>query len=264
MKIEARGVLFDLDGTIYEGEHLIPGAAEVLQRCRSAGMPFRFVTNTTSKPRSHILTKLGQLGVEVEAGEIFTAPAAARNILLERGLNRCHLLVPESLNADLEGIESVDKNPLAVVVGDLGEEFSYHRLNAAFRLLLDPQCAFLTLARNRFFKVDDGLSLDSGAFVAALEYATGRTSELIGKPAASFYNTAVASMNLEPADVVMIGDDIESDVFGAQAAGLRGILVRTGKFREEQLADTERKPDAIWGSVVDLTRSLDLGRAGKD
>ncbi len=249
-------MLFDLDGTIYEGTHLIEGADEVLQYCRQAGIPFRFVTNTTSKPRAQIVEKLQQLGVETTGSEIFTAPAAARNILMERGLTRCHLLLPDSLAVDLSGIANVDQHPQAVVIGDLGAEFSYARLNLAFRLLLDPDCAFITLARNRFFKVDDGLSLDSGAFVAALEYATGRTSELVGKPAASFYHTAAASMGLPPAEVVMIGDDIESDVLGAKSAGLQGVLVRTGKFRPEQIASPSKAPDAIWASVADLPNSL--------
>jgi len=252
MIIEARGVLFDLDGTIYEGSHLIEGADAILRHCRDEDIPFRFVTNTTSKPRAYIVEKLARFGIEVAATEIFTAPAAARSILLERGLTRCHLLLPESLAADLSGIEPVDRDPLAVVVGDLGEGFSYARLNQAFRLLLDPGCAFITLARNRFFKVDDGLNMDSGAFVAALEYASGRVSELVGKPARSFYHTAAASMNLAPGDVVMIGDDLESDALGAQAAGLQGVLVRTGKFRADQVTALGKTPNAVWDSVADL------------
>lgn len=150
----------------------------------------------------------------------------------------------------------MDTAPQAVVIGDLGEGFSYARLNKAFRLLLDPGCAFITLARNRFFKVDDGLNMDSGAFVAALEYASGRVSELVGKPARSFYHTAAASMDLPPGNVIMIGDDLESDALGAQAAGLHGVLVRTGKFRVDQLAAKEGKPDAVWDSVADLLTSF--------
>jgi phospholysine phosphohistidine inorganic pyrophosphate phosphatase len=256
MKIEARGVLFDLDGTIYEGSRLIAGAAESLDYCRRLGIPFRFVTNTTSKPRSQIVSKLDQFGVSVGEDEIFTAPAAARSILINRGFTRCHFLLHPSLMSDMRGVENVDQNPQAVVIGDIGEEFSFVRLNRAFRLLLNPECAFITLARNRFFKVNDGLNLDSGAFVAALEFATGRESELIGKPATSFYHAVVASMGLPPANVVMIGDDIESDALGAKAAGLQGVLVRTGKFRPDTVSTAKETPDAIWDSIADLPDAL--------
>jgi len=255
VKIEAGGVLFDLDGTIYEGNRLIPGAVEALRYCEQKAIPFRFVTNTTSRPRAQIAEKLGKLGIVTDEENIFTAPSAARGVLIQRGLRRCHLLLHDSLKADLEGIEAVDEHPQAVVIGDLGDEFSYARLNRAFRLLLDPHCDFISLARNRYFKVDDGLDLDSGAFVAALEYATGRASELVGKPATSFFQTAAASMDLAPEAVVMIGDDRESDVLGAQAAGLQGILVQTGKFRPDQ--PSQLPPESVWLSVADLPDRLE-------
>lgn len=247
-----RGLLLDLDGTLYVGDELIPGAREALAWCAERRIPVRFVTNTTSKPRGEIAAKLARLGLPVPAEHLFTAPAAAREVLCRRQWTRCHCLLRAALRADLAGIEEVDADPQAVVVGDLGEEFTFARLNAAFRLLQNPDCAFLTLARNRCFRAAGGLTLDVGAFVAALEYATGREAELIGKPSPAFFESALASLALPAAAVVVIGDDLESDVLGAQRCGLRGALVRTGKFQEAALIASPQKPDFILDSIAGL------------
>jgi len=251
-----RGILFDLDGTIYVGERLIDGAGETLAWCRDRRIPYRFVTNTTSKPREAVARKLAALGLEVNADWILTAPAAAREILLARQTRRCHLLVRGELLVDFEGIEHVDTAPEAVVVGDMGREMNHDCLNRAFRFLLEKKCAFLTLAMNRFFRTADGLDLDVKAYVAALEYATGRKAELIGKPARAFFEAGARSLGIEPGAIAVVGDDLESDVLGAQAAGMRGVLVRTGKFRPEGLERAAGQPDEIWESVGELPERL--------
>ncbi len=254
-----RGILFDLDGTVYEGDRLLPGAREAVAFCRGKNLPFRFVTNTTSKPQAEVAKKLSALGLDIPADWIFTAPAAARRILLGRGFTRCRLLVRDALLADLHGIQPTDDDPQAVVVGDMGETFSYEVLNRAFRALLRPECAFFTMARNRYFRSGGELSLDVGAFVAALEYATGRSCELIGKPAAGFFHAATSAMGLQSAEVVVVGDDLESDVNGAQAAGLCGVLVRTGKFRAGDLAAASQAPDAVWENLSEFPRIFASG-----
>lgn len=251
-----RGILFDLDGTIYVGERLIDGAADALAWCRDRKIPYRFVTNTTSKPREAVARKLTALGLEVSADWILTAPSAAREILLTRKIRRCHLLVREELLVDFAGIEQVDSAPEAVVIGDMGSEMNHDRLNLAFRFLLEEKCAFLTLAKNRFFRTADGLDLDVGAYVAALEYATDRKAELIGKPARAFFEAGARSLGIEPGAIAVIGDDLESDVLGAQAADMQGVLVRTGKFRPEVLEHAAGKPDEIWESVAELPERL--------
>jgi ribonucleotide monophosphatase NagD (HAD superfamily) len=134
-------------------------------------VPYRLVTNTTSKPRSAILTKMRDLGLELAPEAILTAPLIGRGYLLQRGLTRCYPLLKDSLREDLPGIEFVERSPQAVLVGDLGDELRYGALNRGFRFLLDPEVAFITLARNRYFRGSDGLCMDVGATVAALEYA---------------------------------------------------------------------------------------------
>lgn len=246
-----RALLIDLEGTLYQASRPVPGAAEALARLRSRGVPHCFVTNTTSRPRSKIVSELAAIEFQVEPERIFTAPLAARQHLLKKGLTRCQLLVRPAVFEDLSGIENVEASPQAVVVGDIGEEFTYERLNHAFRLLLEG-AEFVTLARNRYYRAGDGLVLDQGPFVAALEYATGRSATLVGKPSAEFFQSALELLGVTAAEAAVVGDDLEVDVGGGQAAGMRGILVRTGKFREGDLANSIVRPDAVIDSLAKI------------
>lgn len=245
------GCLIDLDGTVREAGSLIPGSAEALAWLRGRRIPYRVVTNTTSRPRSAILTELRALGLNLHPEEVFTAPAIAREYLLQHGLTRCYPLLKGSLREDLAGIEFVDRSPQAVVVGDLGDDLTYEALNRGFRFLLEG-AAFITLARNRYFRGADGLCLDVGSIVAALEYATQREATLIGKPARDFFLVACQSMGIPAEATIVVGDDLEADAGGAMTAGCAGALVRTGKFRPEQLDASVVRPDAILNSVAEL------------
>jgi len=250
------GFLIDLDGTVIEAQSLLPGVAEALTLLEDRQVPYRLVTNTTSKPQSAILRKIRDLGLDVPPNTVITAPVIGREFLLRRGLIRCYPLMKDSLREDLTGIEFVDQLPQAVLVGDLGDELNYEALNRGFRFLLDKQVAFITLARNRFFQGPDGLCLDVGATVAALEYATEREAILIGKPAPEFFLVACQSMETAAEDTIVIGDDLEADIGGAFAAGCSGVLVRTGKFRPEQLEEPSVHPDGVLDSVADLANLL--------
>jgi HAD superfamily hydrolase (TIGR01458 family) len=251
-----QGLLIDLDGTVVNGEELIPGVAATLEWLQSQGIPYRFVTNTTSKPRKAILEKLARLGLAVPAEELFSAPVIARDYLLNHGLTRCYPLIKRSLQEDLEGISLVETSPQAVLIGDIGDELSYAKLNMAFRFLLEGS-AFIALARNRYFRGNDGLCLDVGSIVAALEYASGCKALLIGKPAGEFFQMAARSLNLAQGNIAVIGDDLEADVGGGQEAGSIGILVRTGKFLPEQLKNSRVTPDVILDSFASLPKWFD-------
>jgi HAD superfamily hydrolase (TIGR01458 family) len=253
---QARGLLIDIDGTVMEAHRLVPGVPEVMALLQARNVPYRLVTNTTSKPRSAILAMMGSLGLHISPDAVITAPLIGREYLLRRGLTRCYPLIRESLREDFEGIEFVESSPQAVLVGDLGEELTYGALNRGFRFLLEKNVAFVTLARNRYFRGSDGLCLDVGATVAALEYGTGRTSVLIGKPSSEFFLVACQSMGITPEETMVIGDDLESDIGGALAAGCGGILVRTGKFRPEQMENASVVPDRILDSLADLPQLL--------
>jgi HAD superfamily hydrolase (TIGR01458 family) len=252
LRKQVRGFLIDIDGTMTEAENLVPGVPQALAFLRARNLPYRLVTNTTSKPRSAIVTKMRSFGLDDPPEAIITAPVIGREYLLQRGLTRCFPLLKDSLREDLEGIEFVECSPQAVLVGDLGDELTYQALNRGFRFLLDTKVAFVTLARNRYFRGSDGLCLDVGATVAALEYAADRKAVLIGKPAREFFLVACQSMGVAPEDAIVIGDDLEGDIGGAFAAGCGGVLVRTGKFQPDQLENSSVQPDTILDSLADL------------
>lgn len=250
-----RALLLDLEGTLYQAGQPVAGAAKALQALAARGISHGFVTNTTSRPRSVLVAELAAMGFEVSPDRIFTAPRAAREYLLSHNLDRCHLLVRPAVLEDLAGIREDDVSPQAVVVGDMGEDFTYARLNRAFRLLLQG-AELITLARNRYYRAADGLVLDQGPFVAALENASGLRATLVGKPSIEFFQPALKFLGVPPSEAAIVGDDLEADVAGGQAAGMRGILVRTGKFREADLSRSNVHPDAILDSLADLPRLL--------
>jgi HAD superfamily hydrolase (TIGR01458 family) len=245
------GFLVDLDGTVAEGGKLIPGAAEVFRILDRKEIPYRIVTNTTSKPRSAIIAQMRALGLELRAERVITAPVIGRDYLRSEGITRCFALLKFSLLEDLAPIDFVETSPQAVLVGDIGDDLTYAALNRAFRFILDG-AAFITLARNRYFRGADGLCLDVGAIVAALEYATQAKAVLIGKPAREFFLLACQNMGVPCESTIVIGDDLEADVGGAMATGAAGVCVRTGKFRAAQLEKSGIVPDMILDSLADL------------
>ena len=243
------GVLIDIAGVLYVGDEPVKGAAEALGRLQKTSIPIRFLTNTTRSTRERLLAKLRSMGFDIEITSIFSAPIATRKFL-ERHRLRPYLLVHPDLLLEFAGIDC-DK-PNAVVVGDAGDVFQYRNLNQAFRILMNGG-ALISMGSNRYFREKDGLSLDMGPFVEALRFASAVEPIVVGKPTASFFQLALDDMGVSATQAVMIGDDLENDVGGAQAAGLRGILVRTGKFRAADEDATTIKPDLI---VDDVTAAV--------
>ena len=234
----------DLDGTLYVGGEVVAGAREAVGSLKDSGFAVRYVTNTTRKPRGWVCERLLSMGFEVEEAEIFTPARAAAGRI---GAGSCFALVDDSLIADLGGLDLTDDHPDYVLVGDLGEGFTYGRLNSAFRHLMEG-AELLALQKNRYWQTDVGLSLDAGPFVAALEYASGKRASVVGKPEREFFRLALEDLRLGAHEVAMVGDDAEVDVNGAKRSGLVGIQVRTGKWQ----SDTE-EADLVLDSIADLT-----------
>jgi HAD superfamily hydrolase (TIGR01458 family) len=245
------GFLIDLDGTVYQADRAIPGAAAALDELRRHGIPFRFTTNTTRMPRSALAERLAALGVPVRPEEILSAPAAAARWLRERGAQRVHLLLPRASWEEFEGLEIAEKSPEYVLVGDLGDEWSFPTLNRAFRNLM-AGADLIAIQRNRYWHTGDGLTLDAGPFVAALEYGSGKAATLIGKPSPEFFATAARELGLPIEAIAVVGDDLETDVLGARQAGMTGVAVRTGKYRPEDEDRARRMADAVLDSIAVL------------
>lgn len=264
-----RAVLIDLAGVLHVGDVALPGAREALERLRASGLALRFLTNTTRRTRQRLTADLLRLGFEIAPEEVVTATSAARDFLLRHGLHP-HVLVHTGIAEEFADLASDE--PDSVLLGDAAEGFSYPALDRCFRVLMDdPARPLIAMARNRYFRQPDGLHLDMGAFVAALEYACGRPAIVTGKPAPEFFLGALASI-IESASVgaaspatgsapgsglkpllpgtvpaVMIGDDLEADIAGAMALGIAGILVRTGKFQPED----DARARALGAVIVD-------------
>jgi HAD superfamily hydrolase (TIGR01458 family) len=247
-----RGVLLDLAGVIYDGDHALPGALEAIDRLRQADLSLRFVTNTTRMPKRKVLLRLSALGLDVAESELFTPVEAARQWLAAHDCSPS-LLVHPDLEEEFE--DQSGRAHVAVVIGDAGEDFDFARLNRAFRELIGG-AHFIALAKNRSFKDDDGmLSLDAGAFVSALEFATGQEALVLGKPAPAFFRAALASMGCAGQDAAMVGDDAEADIAGALRAGLgAAVLVRSGKYRVGDETRFEPQPTV---TVADLSAAAD-------
>lgn len=243
-------VLLDLAGVLFNGDRAIPGAAEAVARLRAARLPVRFLTNSTRAPRRVLLERLECMGFEVAAEEMFTPTSAACEVLRKKGLVP-HLLIHPDLAEDFEGLTGPGPES-AVVVGDAGPYFTHDNLNAAFRVLTGG-AGFYALAANRTFRDADGeLSMDAGAFVAALEYASGTRAEVLGKPAPAFFAAALDHIGIGAGQAAMIGDDADSDVAGALAAGLgQAVLVRTGKYRAGDETRADPRPSHVARDLAD-------------
>ena len=176
-------LLVDLEGTVYQAGRLIENAGDAIAALEARGIRIGYATNTTSRPRSVVARDLAGMGLTVAPERIFTAPRAAREDLVRRGVARCSLLLRETLREDFDGIAFDDQAPQAVVLGDLGDEMTFARLNRAFRHIL-AGAELVTLARNRYWRAADGLTLDVGAFAAALEYGSGRARAAGGETGA--------------------------------------------------------------------------------
>jgi phospholysine phosphohistidine inorganic pyrophosphate phosphatase len=255
-RVSPRALLFDIDGVFYVGDEPVPGGEAVIEWVRRRNIPHLFVTNTTSHPRTYLAKKLARYGVDIDPERIVSPAVAAREWLVEHGRTEVALFVPAGTKpefADLHEIAAESAGPLhAVVVGDLGEGWDYPTLNSAFRLLMrEPRPSLVSLGMTRYWRDLDGLHLDAGPFAQALAFATGCEPVITGKPASGFFAAAAHRLGVPAAELVMVGDDIHGDVGGAQQAGMRGVLVCTGKFRSSDL-ESGVTPDAVLDSVADL------------
>jgi HAD superfamily hydrolase (TIGR01458 family) len=247
-------ILLDVDGVLHVSGAPIAGAAAAVRRLRSDGHRLRFVTNSTTQSRAQLTAQLRTMGIEVDEEEVQTTGHVAARTLAGR---RVLALTMPGLLDDLEGLQLVGMNVDAVLIGgaDEGEEtgriFSYLNLNRAFHEL-EAGARLYCLHKNRWWQTADGPRLDTGAFVAGLEYAAGVEAIVLGKPSTAYFEAALAALDAEPGLTWMIGDDLEGDCIGAANHGMSTVLVRTGKFRPDELEASSARPDAIVSSIAQL------------
>ena len=250
------GVLLDVDGVLTVSWRALPGAAEAVSWLRERGMPFRLATNTTTMSRVALARRLGEAGIGVAVDDLVTAPAVAGEFLRRRHPGaRVFQVGGRGAREDLEGVRFVEEDGDVVLVAGADEDFTWDRLDRAFRMLLGG-AALVAMHRSMSWVTDRGPTLDSGAFVAGLELAAGVAATVTGKPSPDFFASCVAMLGVDAARVAMVGDDLENDVLAAQRCGLTGVLVRTGKFRQEVLDASEERPGVVVDSVAALPEAL--------
>jgi HAD superfamily hydrolase (TIGR01458 family) len=247
-----RGILLDIDGVFHVSMAPLPGAAATLRWLGQNGYTFCFVTNTTTSASLTLARALQAIGLPIEPKHLVTAPVATANYLRQHYAGkRCWLLTKGNTAEDFAGVDLVDERADVVVIGGAEELLSYETMNKAFRMLMEG-ADLLAMHTNRYWKTAQGLQLDSGPYVHALELASGKRATVLGKPNRAFFEQALLSLNVPASAAVMVGDDLENDVRGAQQAGLRGILVCTGKHGADSPLLERVHPDAILPSIGDL------------
>jgi HAD superfamily hydrolase (TIGR01458 family) len=257
-------ILLDIDGVLQISGRPIEGSAETIKQLREADHRLRFLTNNTTRSRAALAEELRTLGIELEDDELETTTRAAAHALAGK---RVLALTMDAIREDLEGVELVGEEADAVLIGGADESplennrvFSYVNLARAFAEL-EAGAELYCLHKERWWQTDRGPLLDSGAFAAGLEYAAGVQATVLGKPSAAFFGAALDALDADAHRTWIVGDDIEADIGGAKACGLRAILVRTGKFRKDTLARAVVRPDAIVDSIVDVPRALDAAES---
>lgn len=274
-----RALLLDLDGVIVLKGELLAGAGEALAELEARSIPYRIVTNTSLISRVSLSRWGDRLGAPIPAGRIMSALSASAAFTRHRYPGQ-PLFVIASTDAltefagqrllSAEEADAPDARAAAVVVGDAPEAMTYANLNRAFRLVRSG-AELIGMHRNPWWLTPDGPTLDSGAMVTGLEFATERAARILGKPSADFFREAAGELGEEVRgragrrllrhDIAMVGDDVRTDVLAAQRVGLRGVFVLSGKHA---LEDAERvaagrggrRPDAIAPTLLEVVSAL--------
>ncbi|NOY88309.1 MAG: TIGR01458 family HAD-type hydrolase [FCB group bacterium] len=252
---QIKGILFDLDGVLFVDEQIIEGAVETIDYIKSKNIPCRFLTNTTTRSLDSLYKKTSRLGLNIKKEEIFSPPQIAVRYLKKKNNPACLFIVEDDTKKEFREFAEDKDNPDIIVIGHYGRRWNYDLLNKLFKMILNG-AELVALHKGKFWQTKDGLTLDIGAFVTALEYATGVKATVIGKPSETFFRLALEDMKVKPRQAVMVGDDIISDIGGAQKTGIKGILVKTGKYRAELVEESEVTPDFTIDSVVSLKELL--------
>jgi HAD superfamily hydrolase (TIGR01458 family) len=251
--VAIEGLLLDIDGVLAVSWEALPGAVDALSLLREGGVPFRMITNTTTKTRADLAATLRDAGFDVVDEEIVTAVVATAAYLRDAQPGaKVFVLSDGNAAEDLAGIElAAVEDADVVVIGGACDDFTYETMNRIFRRLMDG-AALDGMHRNLFWKTSEGWELDGGAYIAGLEEAANTKAVICGKPEKAYFDAALAMLGVHADRAAMVGDDIVNDILGAQASGLTGILVRTGKYREGDEDHPDGRPDHVLPSFADV------------
>ena len=266
----AAAVLFDIDGVLVTSWSPIPGAAETLRTLATHGIACAYLTNTTTRTRRQIAAALAAAGMDVAPEEVVTAAALTAEYVGTRYPGaRCLLVNDGDITEDMPDLDIVNSTdadlgdtPDVVLLGGAGPQFCHRTLSRVYEWMT-LGVPVVAMHRSTAWRTAEGLLIDTGMYLIGMEQTSGRQAVAVGKPAPAGFLSAAATLGVEPEDMAMVGDDLNNDVLAAQVVGMTGVLVRTGKFRQDTLdrwaADEfEMQPDYVLDSVADLPAVLGL------
>ena len=258
-RVGVRLVCIDVDGTVSDRfeRPTVEGAARALAEIRRTHT-LRLVTNATSIAHAELAAKLREQGLLDDPAELVTPAATARRVLTERGHASGLLIADEAAREDFTWFGETPHGP-AVLLASEAHALRLDDLQPAFRRLL-AGAELYTAQQNRYFRKGAELVTDLGPLAAFLAYASGRTPQNLGKPSRLLFEALAREARCELGEIVMVGDDAEFDASGAAALGMRGVLVRTGKYRAGDEDAASPKPTAVLDSVADLPAWLSANR----
>ena len=244
-----------MDGVFIQSGNLLPGALKTVNILKAKNIPFRFLTNTTTKSKKTLHKQLNMLGIKCEEKHIFSAGFAGIRTIIDMGGPSCKLYISDDLKEDYKFLNLNNDSPELIVIGDY-KKWDTNLLNQAFNYVM-AGANILALHIGKYYKTDTGFKLDAGAFVKAIEYSTGKKAIVVGKPNTLFYKEALHDLKLTQSDVLMIGDDLYNDIYGAQRLNIKGVLVKTGKYSPNNIQDSTIAPDGIIDSIGDIAKILE-------
>lgn len=244
-----KGIILDIDGVLKLRGRVYPGAIETIEALRDKGLILRFLTNSTMKSRRCCTKRLRQAGFWLADDEVITASYAAAAYLWERGASSCWVLVDGNGIEEFVGLAQDSENPEYVVIGDNRSKFNFEHLNQVLRVLLGGS-KLIAMQGELLDRSIGEIELNVGSWVGMLERAAGIEAIYLGKPNTYVYQLTLNAMNLAKDQVIMVGDQVGTDIKGARDFGIRSILLRTGEFREEEMDNVE--PDFIFDSIQEV------------
>jgi len=266
------GVLFDIDGVLVTSWKPIPGAAEAVAVLADHQIARSYLTNTTTRTRQQIATALCDAGIDVRPDEVITAAALTADYVRANYPDaRCFLVNSGQIADDMPGIDIVDvgddgagdiADPDVILLGGAGPEYSHRTLSRVYEWMAQG-VPVVAMHRSTAWTTTEGLRIDTGMYLIGMEETSGRKAIGVGKPAPAGFLASAARLGVDPDEMYMVGDDLNNDVLAAQVVGMTGVLVRTGKFRQDTLdrwaADEfAMQPNHVIDSVADLPRLLGL------
>lgn len=254
-----KGILADIDGTLYFKGSPIYGTIETIEKLRKKGIKLLFFTNTDSKSPRTVFNSLNEFGFSIKEREIFTPVIALKEFLAECPDKKIYLVTTEEVKEEFQIFHQIKNSeiPDFVIIGDFHDNWDVNRLNIAFKYVIKHKAKLLGMQGNKYYLDRNGEPvIDTGSFVWMIANAANVTPKIFGKPSKEYFLQALKKLDLLAKDTIVVGDDIKSDIEGAHNANIRGILVKTGKGQFFSHLESDINPYMVINSFSSILELL--------